>query len=86
MDLFEKFITAPTNVSVLRTVDPNLVHIFHIVDCDSSLDIARLIMCRNTRSETYGSVNQLANLAYKYRENVFQYALAKIPLASKPNR
>ncbi|XP_065206859.1 chondroitin sulfate synthase 1-like [Planococcus citri] len=70
VDLFEKFVLTSTNISVFRSVDPHLVHIFHIVDCDPNLDIARLTMCRNTRTETFGSVNQLANLIYKNKDKI----------------
>lgn len=77
VDLFDKFVQRNDNISIFRSVDPNLVHIFHIVDCDNSLDEARLTMCHNTRSETYGSVNQLASLIYHYKTSIFRYVLSK---------
>ncbi|XKL68382.1 hypothetical protein PGB90_003873 [Kerria lacca] len=85
VDLFEKFVLSK-NLSILRSADPSLIHIFHIVDCDSSLDLNRLNMCHNTRTETYGSVYQLANLIYSIKTNIFQFARSKIHQADLINR
>lgn len=62
VDLFEKFVAS--NITIFRSVDPDLVHVFHVVDCDPSLEHTQLEMCRNTRADTYGSVNRLASILY----------------------
>lgn len=59
VDLFEKFIGASKNISIFRSVDPDLVHVFHVVDCDPKLDELQMRMCYATRADTYGSVGQL---------------------------
>ena len=53
MDLFEKFIKHgrdDVRFTVVRAVDPGLVHIYHPIVCDETLSEAQLIMCRGTRA------------------------------------
>lgn len=60
VDLYDKFVRS--NVSVFRAADPGLVHVFHIVECDASLDAPQLAMCQGTRANTYAGATQLARL------------------------
>ncbi|XP_067010256.1 chondroitin sulfate synthase 1 [Anabrus simplex] len=73
VDLFDKFVAAAKNLTVFRAADPNLVHVFHIVECDPNLDEAQLRMCKGTRADTYGGVYQLAQYIYSHKE-VLEFA------------
>jgi chondroitin sulfate synthase len=74
VDLFEKFVSIAANFSVFRAVDPELVHVFHIVDCDPKLDDVQLSMCRGSRADTYGSVPRLALYIYSHKDQIFKFA------------
>ncbi|KAK9506598.1 hypothetical protein O3M35_008499 [Rhynocoris fuscipes] len=60
VDLFEKFVSS--NITIFRSADPDLVHVFHVVDCDPSLERTQFEMCRNTRADTYGSISRLTSI------------------------
>ncbi|XP_054286275.1 chondroitin sulfate synthase 1 [Macrosteles quadrilineatus] len=62
VDLFDKLVAISDNVTVFRAVDPGLVHIFHVVQCDPNLTDSQLEMCKNTRASTYASQTHLAQL------------------------
>ncbi|XP_013192040.1 chondroitin sulfate synthase 1 [Amyelois transitella] len=53
VQLFETLIKS--NLTVYRAPDDSLVHIFHSVDCDKSLEKSQFIMCLGTKASTYGS-------------------------------
>ncbi|KAJ4451658.1 hypothetical protein ANN_03128 [Periplaneta americana] len=74
VDLFDKFVTVAANFTVFRSADPQLVHVFHIVDCDPKLDDVQLSMCKGSRADTYGSVTQLAQYIYNRKDQIFQFA------------
>lgn len=61
VDLFDKFVAISENITIIRAVDPGLVHVFHPVECDPNLTETQLEMCKNTRASTYGSQRQLAD-------------------------
>lgn len=74
VDLFEKFVSMAANFSVFRAVDPELVHVFHIVDCDPKLDNVQLSMCKGSRADTYGSVPRLAQYIYTNKDQILKFA------------
>lgn len=74
VDLFDKFVSVAVNFSVFRATDPQLVHVFHIVDCDPKLDDIQLSMCRGSRADTYGSVPKLAQYIYNHKDQIFKFA------------
>jgi chondroitin sulfate synthase len=74
VDLFDKFVSVAANFSVFRAADPQLTHVFHIVDCDPKLDDAQLSMCRGSRADTYGSVLTLAQYIYNRKDQIFKFA------------
>jgi len=39
-----------------------MVHVFHIVECDTSLDPPQFAMCLGTRANTYGGSHQLSRI------------------------
>jgi len=59
VDLVDRFIAR--NVSVFRVVDTGLVHIFHSISCDPSLDAAQYQMCLGSKAHSYASVKKLAS-------------------------
>ncbi|PNF22984.1 hypothetical protein B7P43_G10389 [Cryptotermes secundus] len=74
VNLFDKFVSVAANFSVFRAADPQLVHVFHIVDCDPKLDDVQFSMCRGSRADTYGSVPKLAQYIYNHRDQIFKFA------------
>lgn len=87
VDLYDKFVAsmAANNVSVFRAADPNLVHVFHIVDCDPNLEASQLKMCKGTRADTLGGVSQLAQGIYAQGRAILDFAKkrrAAVPAAS----
>ncbi|KAG5878296.1 hypothetical protein JTB14_017647 [Gonioctena quinquepunctata] len=57
-----------SDLKIVRTVDPGLIHVFHSVTCDSHLDIEQKKMCLGTKASTLGSVNQLQYIFMKYKD------------------
>lgn len=66
VDLYTKFIE--NNYVMFRAVDPGMTHIFHTIQCSESLESAQLIMCVNTKAQSYASSTFLANEIYKNPE------------------
>ncbi|XP_068721554.1 chondroitin sulfate synthase 3-like [Montipora capricornis] len=57
VDLYEKFVNH-TEIDVFRAADPNLIHIYHPVNCDPNLPGRQLILCKG--SQASGLANQKA--------------------------
>ncbi|KAJ8714761.1 hypothetical protein PYW07_002986 [Mythimna separata] len=57
VQMFETLIKS--NLSVFRAADDSLVHIFHSVACDKTLEKPQFIMCLGTKASTYGSEKQM---------------------------
>ena len=66
VDLFNRILSS--NLTVYRAVDPGIVHIFHPINCDPSLEPAQYQMCLGTKVATYGSITRLAALVRKTDE------------------
>lgn len=77
VDLFDKFVRARP-ATVFRAADPDLVHVYHPVECDPGLPEPKARMCTNTRFETYGNVDQFADIIYKNREKLYAFASGQI--------
>ncbi|CAB3245006.1 unnamed protein product [Arctia plantaginis] len=58
VQMFETLIHS--NLTVFRTADSSLVHIFHSVACDKNLERAQFLMCLGTKASTYGSDKHMA--------------------------
>lgn len=56
--LFDRFIQH-TNISIFRAHDPDLIHIFHDTDCDSTLSRVQYDMCIGSQASTLGSERNL---------------------------
>lgn len=74
VDIFDKFIAAGKNITVFRTVDPGMVHVYHKRYCDPSLPNVQMVMCQGTRGNAYVSLNNAANMIYTDRERFLQFA------------
>ena len=66
VNLMEKYILS--NFTVFRSVDVGLVHIFHSILCDPSLDPAQYQMCLGSKAASYASTEKLASIVYKTSE------------------
>jgi chondroitin sulfate synthase len=60
VDLYEKLLKS--NITVFRSVEPNLIHKYHKVTCSSSLPRDQAMMCETSRANTFLSINSLYNL------------------------
>ena len=58
VNLYDKIVHS--NLSIIRSVDPNLVHIYHDIKCESSLTSTQYEMCLGTKLTSLGSVKSLA--------------------------
>ena len=70
VDLYEKFIKS--NITIFRTVDPGLVHVFHRIECDSSLSDEQMIMCMGSKATSISSQRVLANLIFEKKVNLIE--------------
>lgn len=62
VDLYEKFVRS--NITVFRTVDPGLVHVFHKIKCDPGLAPEQMVMCVGSKSTSIASQRVLADIIY----------------------
>ncbi|CAF1001037.1 unnamed protein product [Brachionus calyciflorus] len=53
-----------SNLSIMRTTDQGLVHLFHKFDCDSSKTSIQITSCRKSKARTVASQRVLTNLIY----------------------
>ena len=49
-----------SNLTIFRSIEPHLVHIYHDIHCDRSLTPLQYEMCLGTKLTSLGSVSQLA--------------------------
>ena len=82
VDLYEKFINS--NLTIVRSVDPGLVHVFHRIECDPGLADEQMIMCMGSKSTSISSQRVLANLIYDKRMHLIEPRL-EIPIAKLAN-
>lgn len=64
VDIYDKIVHSP-NLTVFRTVDQSLMHIFHTKQCSTSLHHDQLAMCKGTKSITLGSQRVLVDHVLK---------------------
>lgn len=50
---------------IIRSVDPDLIHVYHSVICDNNLDLIQKNMCLGTKASTFGSLYDLQNYYIK---------------------
>ncbi|RNA03237.1 Chondroitin sulfate synthase 3 [Brachionus plicatilis] len=83
VDLYEKFVKS--NMTIFRSVDPGLIHVFHKIECDPSLAEEQMIMCLGSKSTSIASQRKLAQLVFEKRaymkvsrvENFFNLSVLK---------
>jgi chondroitin sulfate synthase len=56
--LFDRFVHH-TNLTIFRAPDPDLVHVFHPIECDKSLSHSQYEMCIGSQASTLGSTENL---------------------------
>jgi chondroitin sulfate synthase len=67
VEIYDKLVQS-TNISVFRTIDDSLTHVFHTKDCSLRLHIDQMNMCKGTKSITLGSQRILAQHVQKMFE------------------
>ncbi|KAK2727778.1 hypothetical protein QYM36_008312 [Artemia franciscana] len=73
VDLFDKAVKS--NLTVFRSADPGLTHVFHKVECDNGLELKQREMCLNSKANTY--VGQRVLAQFLNNDNDFKEFLAK---------
>lgn len=63
VELFDKFVKR-SNLSIFRAPDPDLVHIYHPITCDSQLSPGQFEMCRGSKAASLASVHSLSDAFY----------------------
>ncbi|XP_077989415.1 chondroitin sulfate synthase 1-like [Glandiceps talaboti] len=66
VDLYNKFVAS--NVSVFRSADVGLVHIYHPVICDPALEPKQFQMCLGSRASSHGSETDLAGFVQRSKQ------------------
>ncbi|CDW56591.1 chondroitin sulfate synthase 1 [Trichuris trichiura] len=61
VDLFEKCLNNPM-ISIFRAPEPDLIHVYHDVTCDSNLPPLQLRMCKGRKADGYLSKQRLAEI------------------------
>ncbi|KAJ3641045.1 hypothetical protein Zmor_027571 [Zophobas morio] len=59
-----------SSLRIMRSVDPNLIHVYHSIECDINLDAAQKTMCLGTQANMLGSLKQLQKVYERYEEVV----------------
>lgn len=62
VDLYDKIVTS--DLAVFRAPDPDLIHIFHPVQCDPNLTPSQFQMCLGSRASNYAGVHKMAKSFY----------------------
>jgi chondroitin sulfate synthase len=66
VDLYDKFVKS--NITIFRTVDPSLVHLFHEIFCEKNIKASdQEKMCIGSKAETEVSQGTLANIFYEHK-------------------
>ncbi|KAB0800270.1 hypothetical protein PPYR_06010 [Photinus pyralis] len=65
VSFFEKVIKS--NYKTIRSVDPQLIHIYHPIECDNNLEQAQKNMCIGTKANILGSLYDIQNFYLKYK-------------------
>lgn len=66
VDLYTKF--SESEIQIFRGVDPDLIHLYHSVHCDSALNDAQMTMCVGSKSASYASMHILAEIIQRTPE------------------
>ncbi|XP_063431679.1 chondroitin sulfate synthase 1-like [Mytilus trossulus] len=53
-----------SNLTIFRSIDPRLVHVYHQVICDPKLKTDQYNMCKTTEKSTFGSQRQISNIVF----------------------
>lgn len=56
-----------SKLKIIRSPDPDFIHVYHSVECDEGLDSEQKSMCLGTKASTLGSLEFLQKLFIKYR-------------------
>ena len=59
--LFEKFVKC-RDIEIFRSADPDLIHVYHDIDCDKNLSTKQYEMCLGTKASSLGSLKYLEDI------------------------
>ena len=65
VDLYEKYIKS--NLTLFRTADPGLTHVFHKINCDPNLAYEQMLMCLGSKATSIASQRVLSDYVYKMK-------------------
>lgn len=60
-----------SNLTIVRSVDPGLIHAYHPVECDSNLEQKQKAMCIGSQASTFGCLGTLQRYFKKYKHFLF---------------
>lgn len=60
-----------SSLQIVRAADPNLIHVYHSIHCDSDLDNTQKQMCIGSEASTLGSLQTLQKI-YSDNRNLFE--------------
>ncbi|KAK9880257.1 hypothetical protein WA026_010132 [Henosepilachna vigintioctopunctata] len=60
-----------SNLEIVRSVDPSLVHIYHVIHCDDNLDVTQKNMCLGSEASVLGSLKNLQKI-YENHKDLFK--------------
>lgn len=58
------------HLSIFRAPDPSLVHVYHEIVCDKSLEAGQYLMCLGTKANTLGSTSLIEELFFSNNGNI----------------
>ena len=71
VDVLAKFIKH--NMTLLRSVDPGLVHIFHRMECNAAkLNAQQMKMCTGSKASLVASQRRFANFVYQRKDSLLK--------------
>ena len=68
--LFEKYVSH--NLTLFRAPEPGLVHVYHPIHCDPSLEQAQYESCVGTKASTYASQQYLSDYVFRTPELLYR--------------
>ncbi|KAF7493190.1 Chondroitin sulfate synthase 1 [Sarcoptes scabiei] len=65
VDLYDRLVRS--NLTIFRSVDPDLIHVYHEINCDPNLSLPQFEMCLGTKFFSLGSARTIAKFILKQK-------------------
>lgn len=62
VNLYDRFISS--NINIFRSIDPDLIHVYHDIHCDKQLSLKQYEMCLGTKFFSLNSIENLSNFIH----------------------